>query len=110
MCGDKTIWAQGGYGEADSGLVGIVMGKTGMACGGQTLIISDVICTHPQAYIHRPNKHTMPSGWTKQGLFEAKSMIDELLLKVEDDSDDEDESKIFKSPPTSLLTTTYVMM
>ena len=41
----------------------------------------------------------MPSGWTKQGPFEAKSMIDELLLKVEDDSDDEDESKIFKSPP-----------
>jgi hypothetical protein len=52
----------------------------------------------------------MPSGWTKQGPFEAKYMIDELLLKVEDDSDYEDESKIFKSPPTSLLTTTSVMM
>jgi hypothetical protein len=81
-----------------------------MTRGGQTVIISDVSCTRPRAYIHLHKKHTMPSGWTKQGPFEAKSMIDELLLKVEYDSDDEDESKIFRSPPTSLLTTTYVMM
>jgi hypothetical protein len=86
------------------------MGKPGMTRGGQTVIISDVSFTRPRAYMHRHKKHTMPSGWTKQGPFEAKSMIDELLLKVEDDSDDEDESKIFKSPPTSLLTTTSVMM
>jgi hypothetical protein len=99
LCGDETSWAHGGYGEADYGLVGRVMGKPGMTRGGQTVIISDVSCTRPRAYIHRHKKHTMPPGWTKQVHFEAKSMIDELLLKVEDDSDDEDESKIFKSPP-----------
>jgi hypothetical protein len=97
----KRSWAHGGYGEADYGLVGRVMGKPGMTCGGQTVIISDMSCTHPRAYIHRHKKHTMPPGWTKQGPFEAKSMIDELLLKVEDKSDDEDESKIFNSPPTT---------
>jgi hypothetical protein len=81
-----------------------------MKRGGHTVIISDVSCTRLRAYIHRHKKHTIPPGWTKQGPFEAKSMIDELLLKVEDNSDDEDESKIFKSPPTSLLTTTSVTM
>jgi hypothetical protein len=37
-------------------------------------------------------------------------MIDEILLKVEDDSDEEDESNIFKYPPLSLLITTFAMM
>jgi hypothetical protein len=69
------------------------MGKPGTTRGGQLVTIGDVSCTRPRAYTHRPNRHT------KQGTFEVKWTIDELLQKVEDDSDNEDETKIFKSPP-----------
>jgi hypothetical protein len=100
ICSDETSWAHGGYGDANSGLVGHVMGKSGMACGGKTIIVSDVSCRRPILYIHRHKKHTMPPDWTKQGPFEAKYMNDELLLKVEDDNDDEDDSMISKSPST----------
>jgi hypothetical protein len=99
LCGGETSWSHGGYGEADYGLVGSVMGKPGTTRGEKTVIISDVSCTRPRAYTHRHKKNTMPPGWKRQGPFEAKSMVDELLLKVEDDSEDEDKSKIFKSPP-----------
>jgi hypothetical protein len=88
-----------GYGEAESGLVGRVMGKPGMTHGGQTVIIIDVSCTRPRAYINRHNMQIMPPRWTKQGHIEVKSIIGELFQNVEDDSNTEDKTKIFKSPP-----------
>jgi hypothetical protein len=56
-----------GYGEAESGLVGRVMENPGMTHGGQTVIISDVSCTRPRAFINHHDMQIMPPGWTKQG-------------------------------------------
>jgi hypothetical protein len=99
LCDDETSWSHGGYVEAESVLVWCIMGKPSMSHGGQSAIISDVSCMRPRAYIHHHKKHAMPPGWTKQGPFEVKSVIDELLQKVGDDSDNENETNICKSPP-----------
>lgn len=34
QCGDETIWPHSGFGEADSGFLGKVMGKPGVTKGG----------------------------------------------------------------------------
>ena len=34
QCGDETNWGHGGFGEADSGLVGWIKGNPGVLKGG----------------------------------------------------------------------------
>jgi hypothetical protein len=63
LCGELMSWAHWGYGKAEFGLVGCVMGKPGMTRGDPSVIISDVIWTHPWEYIHHYKKHTMHTGW-----------------------------------------------
>jgi hypothetical protein len=91
QCGNKTTWGFGGYGEASSGLVRI-MGKPGITKGGQTVIISDVDWLRPRAYIHRHKKHEKPRGWTKQGPFEVKCLLQDVtnMVHVNGDGDDDD--------------------
>jgi hypothetical protein len=62
LCGDETSWAHGGYGESNSGIVFCVIGKPDVTLCGQTVIMSNVICTYTRAYIHHPKLHNTPTG------------------------------------------------
>jgi hypothetical protein len=59
---EKTSWDHGGYGESNSGIVFRVIGKPQVTHGSQTVIMSDVSCTRPRAYIHRDKLHDAPTG------------------------------------------------
>jgi hypothetical protein len=50
LCGDETTYAHEGYGEDQSGLVHLIMGKPGVTCGGQIIVVNDVGRIRPRAY------------------------------------------------------------
>jgi hypothetical protein len=62
-------WTHWGYGKAECGLVGCVMGKPGMTSGEQSVIISDFRWKHPWEYIDHYKKHTMHTGWIEHALY-----------------------------------------
>jgi hypothetical protein len=76
LCGDKTTWGHGGFGEAGSGLVGRIMGKPGISKGGQIVMISNVNWIWPRAYVHRHKLHTRLPGWTAQGPSEVRKTME----------------------------------
>ena len=78
LCGYETMWGHGGYGEAGSGLIGQVLNKPGVTEGGQIVMISNVHRIWPRAYMHRHKLHVKPPGWTQQGPFEVKILLETL--------------------------------
>jgi hypothetical protein len=64
------------------------MGKPGITKGGQTVIISDIDCLRPRAYIHRHKKHEKPRGWGKQGPFEVKCILEDVKKMMPMDDGD----------------------
>lgn len=58
LCMDETSYAFNGWGEAGTGLIGLVMGKPNITRGGQACLISDVHRVRPRAYLHRHKLHT----------------------------------------------------
>jgi hypothetical protein len=83
LCGDETLWGHGGFGEAGSGFIGQIINKPGVTKGGQIVMISDVHCIRPCAYMHHHKLHIKPPGWTQQGPFKVKSVFDKLNGLVE---------------------------
>jgi hypothetical protein len=98
QCGAETTWGFGGYGKPGSGLVSRILGKPGITKGGQTVIISDLDRLRPQAYIHRHKKHEKPRGWTKQGPFEVKCILDDvknMVHGVDGHDNDGDDNRMY---------------
>ena len=92
QCGDETNWGHGGFGEADSGLVGQIMGKPGVLKGGQIVMVSDVNRMQPRAYLHRHKLHEKPTGWTASGPLEVCRIMEKVSRMVMDGEDTEEES------------------
>jgi hypothetical protein len=101
LSGDETTWGHGGFGEAGSGLIGRILNKPGITKGGQIVMISDVHRIRPRAYMHRHKLHTKPPGWTQQGPFEVKSLLETLNGLVEGEPGDGGRQQIFKKKPHS---------
>jgi hypothetical protein len=99
QCGDETTLGFGGYDKPGSGLVSRILGKPGITKG--TVIISEVDCLRPRAYIHCHKKHEKPRGWNKQGPFEVKQILEDVtkMVRVDGDGDDvedgEDDKRMF---------------
>jgi hypothetical protein len=92
QCSNETTWGFGGYSKPGSGLVSHILDKPGITKGGQMVIISDVAHLHPRAYIHHHKKHKKPRGWTKQGPFEVKCILEDVhnIVHVDGNGDDND--------------------
>jgi hypothetical protein len=101
LCGDETTWGHGGFGEAGSGLIGRILNKPGVTKGGQIVMISDVHRIRPRAFMHRHKLHTKPPGWTQQGPFELKSLLEKLNGLVEGEPSAGGRRQIFKKKPHS---------
>ena len=72
QCGDETTIAHNSFGEANSGLLGRVMGKLHVTKGMQTVLMVDTDCIRPRAYYHCHKCHPKFSnrgaeGFTRQG-------------------------------------------
>jgi hypothetical protein len=80
MCGDEMAYAHEGYGEADSGLVRLIMGKPGVTCGGQIVIVNDVGRIRPRAYTHRHRCHEGESS--VGGPNKVKHLVTKLLTEL----------------------------
>ena len=74
VAGDESTWGFAGY-MADAG--GRLMNKP-VGKGGQTTMIYDVSRRYPRAYVHRHKVHVRPVGFTAEGKFEIKNLIDQL--------------------------------
>ena len=72
--GDESTWGFSGY-MADAG--GRLMNKP-VGKGGQTTMIYDVSRRYPRAYVHWHKVHVRPVGFTAEGKFEIKNLIDQL--------------------------------
>ena len=81
QCGDETTWGHGGFGEAGSGLVGRIVGKPGVSKGGQLVLVSDVSCCHPRAYVHRHKLHFRPDGYV-EGPNEVRLLTENIIPQV----------------------------
>ena len=57
LCLDETSFAFNGWGEAGTGLFGLVMGKPNITRGGQSCLLSDAHRIRPRAYLHRHKLH-----------------------------------------------------
>jgi len=57
LCYDETSCAFNGWGEANTGLVGLVLGKPNITRGGQLCLLSDVHRIRPRACVHRHKLH-----------------------------------------------------
>jgi hypothetical protein len=101
LSGDETTWGHGGFGEAGSGIIGRILNKPGVTKGGQIVMISDVHRIRPRAYMHRHKLHAKPQGWTQQGPFEVKSLLETLNGLVEGEPPDGGRRQIFKKKPHS---------
>jgi hypothetical protein len=101
QCGNETTWGLSGYGKPhSSGLVSHIMGKPGNTKGGEMILISVVNCLCPRANIHHHKNHDKPRGWTKQGPFEVKCILEDVQNMVhhvdgDGDDDDTDDHQIF---------------
>ena len=58
QCIDETSYAFNGWGEAGTGLIGLVMGKPNTTRGGQSCLTSDVHRVRPRSYLHCHKLHT----------------------------------------------------
>jgi hypothetical protein len=101
LCGDETTWGHGGFGEAGSGLIGRIINKPGVTKGGQIVMISDVHRIRPRAFLHRHKLHVKPPGWTQQGPFEVKTLLETLNGLVDGEPGDGGRRQIFKKKPHS---------
>jgi hypothetical protein len=80
LCGDETTYAHEGYDEAQSGLVRLIMGKPGVTCGGQIVVVNDVGRIYPRAYIHCHKCY--PKETVGQGPNEVKRIVTKLSKEV----------------------------
>jgi hypothetical protein len=101
LCGDETTWGHGGFGEAGSGLVGRIMGKPGISKGGQIVMISDVNRIRPRAYVHRHKLHTKAPGWTTQGPFEVRMIMEMITPMIEGQEPLLGQRQIYREKPHS---------
>jgi hypothetical protein len=79
MCGDETSWGHQGSGEAGTGIVSQILGKSGISKGGQTVIISDVDRLCPRGYVHRHKCHDY--AYSQKAPSEVKMIYQQLELK-----------------------------
>jgi hypothetical protein len=82
LCGNETTCGDGGFGEADSGILARRQNKPGITFGMQTVIISDVHRKRPRAYTHRNKVWKKPDGWGKEGPCEVHRLIEILQPMV----------------------------
>ena len=66
QCFDETSHAFDGWGEAGTGLIGLVLGKPNITCGGQLCLVSDVHQIRPRACVHRHKLHVEHHNCTGQ--------------------------------------------
>jgi hypothetical protein len=87
LCGDETTYAHEGYGEAQSGLVLLIIGKPGVTCGGQIVVVNDVGRIRPRAYSHRHKCY--PEESSGQGPNKVKRIVTKLSkeVRMEDNGD-----------------------
>jgi hypothetical protein len=76
LCGDETTFGFNGWGEAGSGLLGLIMNKPGITRGGQIVVVSDVDRIRPRAYVHRHK--LQPKLFTIQGQNEVRLICERL--------------------------------
>ena len=98
LCGDKTTWGHGGFGERGSGLQGRIVGKPGKTKGGQTTILSDVRRCRPRAYVHRHKLHPRPEGFRSEGPNEVR-MLMELIDPLIEGHPSDGRRQIFSEDP-----------
>jgi hypothetical protein len=101
LCGNETMWGHGGYGKAGSGLIGQILNKPGVAKGSQIVMIGNVHRIWPWAYMHRHKLYVKPPGWTQQGPFEVKSLLETLNRIVQGEPSADGQQQIFKKKPHS---------
>jgi hypothetical protein len=85
-CGDETSFGHQGFGEPDSGVISLIIGKPGICRGGQIVLYSDVDRMRPRAYLPRHKLHDY--AYTQKGPSEVRMIYEqlELLMKpVESD-------------------------
>ena len=76
LCYDETSFAFNGWGEALTGLIGLVMGKPNITRGGQTCLLSDVHRIRPRSYVHRHKLH--PKHYNQAGPNEVRLVWEKL--------------------------------
>jgi len=86
VCMDETSYAVGGYGEANSGLIGKILGKPNCNRGGQICIAVDMHRFRPRAYVHRHKLHEKNLPFTGDGPNELRMILNKLELMVQDSS------------------------
>ena len=72
LCGDESTFGFNGWGEAGSGLLGLIANKPGVTRGGQIVMVSDVDRIRPRAYIHRHRLHERQFDKGRPGQSEVK--------------------------------------
>lgn len=77
LCGDETTFGFNGWGEAGTGLLGLIMNKPGITRGGQVVMVVDADRIRPRAYIHRHKLQT--KYWNSQGENEVRLIYEELI-------------------------------
>ena len=93
---DESTWGFGGYME-DCG--GRLINKPG-GKGGQTTMMFDISCCYPRAYVHRHKIHERPDGFTAEGKFEIKHLIDQIEKLVVGGGATDDELNVSIPPPS----------
>ena len=98
QCIDETTWAHNGFGEAQSGLVKLVLNKPGVTKGGQVVMSTDVHRFRPRAYVHRHSCHEAVEKW-KGGPNEIRMLVNQMLAKsIGPVPQDDDHNKLFLKP------------
>jgi hypothetical protein len=71
---DESTWEFGGYmGNAGGGLMNKPVRK-----GGQRTMLFGVSQRYPRAYVHCHKMHVRPLGFTVEGMFKIKNLIDHV--------------------------------
>ncbi len=92
---DESTWGFGGYmGNARGWLMNKLVGK-----GGQTTMLFDMLWRYPQAYVHRHKMHVQSVGFTVEGMFKIKTLIDQVEKLVVENAPDK-ELDMGVPPPT----------
>eukprot|EP00957_Ditylum_brightwellii_P100452 7656978-Ditylum_brightwellii.AAC.1 len=65
LCGDKTNWGHQCWGEPGSGLCKCILNKSGICKRRQIVMLSDLDCIRPHAYVHRHKLYPKPADYTK---------------------------------------------
>ena len=93
---DESTWGFGGYME-DCG--GRLINKPG-GKGGQTTMKFDVSRCYPRAYVHQHKIHERQDGFTAEGKFEIKHLIDQIEKLVVGGGATDDELNVSIPPPS----------